>query len=211
MTQFLPLFPLQIVVFPGEDLNLHIFEPRYKELIRDCEEKGSTFGIPSHIDKRLMKIGTEVELISVEKRYANGELDIKTKGRRLFTVEEYFPVAPDKLYAGGQVAFLPWDAEEDMSVNEKILDLTRHLFQLLSIQKTLPEDIRLFSTYDIAHHIGLTIEQEYQLLCLLEAGKRQAFIQNHLEELLPMVKEMENLKKKAQLNGHFKHLKPPIL
>ena len=98
-----------------------------------------------------------------------------------------------------------------MSVNEKILDLTRHLFQLLSIQKTLPEDIRLFSTYDIAHHIGLTIEQEYQLLCLLEAGKRQAFIKNHLEELLPMVKEMENLKKKAQLNGHFKHLKPPIL
>ena len=43
MRQFLPLFPLQIVVFPGEDLNLHIFEPRYKELIKDCEEGGGTF------------------------------------------------------------------------------------------------------------------------------------------------------------------------
>ena len=46
MARMLPLFPLQIVVFPGEDLNLHIFEPRYKELIGECKDKGIHFGIP---------------------------------------------------------------------------------------------------------------------------------------------------------------------
>ncbi|MBX2876961.1 MAG: LON peptidase substrate-binding domain-containing protein [Saprospiraceae bacterium] len=209
MSQFLPLFPLQIVVFPGEDLNLHIFEPRYKELIKDCEEEGITFGIPAYIDKRLMKVGTEVKLASVEKRYDNGELDIKTKGHRLFTVEEFQAVAPDKLYAGGEVEWLDAELDEQFLDNEKILDLTRELFQLLNIQKKLPEDIREFSTFDVAHHVGLSLEQEYQLLCFLSGRERQDFLIEHLERLLPMVKEMENLKKKAQLNGHFKHLKPP--
>lgn len=209
MSQFLPLFPLQIVVFPGEDLNLHIFEPRYKELIKDCEEEGITFGIPAYIDKKLMKVGTEVKLTSVEKRYDNGELDIRTKGQRLFTVEEFQAVAPNKLYAGGEVEWLEVEEEEHFLDNEKILDLTRELFQLLNIQKKLPESIQDFSTFDVAHHLGLSLEQEYQLLCLLRAEKRQAFLIDHLERLLPVVKEMENLKKKAQLNGHFKHLKPP--
>lgn len=211
MKQFLPLFPLQIVVFPGEDLNLHIFEPRYKELIGDCEAQGITFGIPAYIDRKLMKVGTELELVSVEKRYANGELDIKTKGKRLFTVEDFHPVAPNKLYAGGDICFLNWEEEENLFENEKILELTRILFQLLNIHKKLPEDVNLFTTYDIAHHIGLSTEQEYQLLCLLEAEQRQTFIKKHLEDLLPVVKEMEDLKKKAQLNGHFKHLKPPLI
>ncbi len=209
MSQFLPLFPLQIVVFPGEDLNLHIFEPRYKELINDCEEEGITFGIPAYIDKRLMKVGTEVMLSSIEKRYDNGELDIKTKGQRLFTVEEFQPVAPNKLYAGGEIEWLELEADEQFLGNEKILDLTRELFQLLNIQKKLPEDSKDFSTFDVAHHVGLSLEQEYQLLCLLGAAERQQFLIDHLERLLPMVKEMENLKKKAQLNGHFKHLNPP--
>ncbi len=209
MSQFLPLFPLQIVVFPGEDLNLHIFEPRYKELIKDCEEEGITFGIPAYIDKRLMKVGTEVKLTSVEKRYGNGELDIKTKGQRLFTVEDFQAVAPNKLYAGGEVEWLDVEADEQFLDNEKILNLTRELFQLLNIQKKLPEDIQHFSTFDVAHHVGLSLEQEYQLLCLLSAKKRQDFLIDHLERLLPVVKEMENLKKKAQLNGHFKHLNPP--
>ena len=209
MSQFLPLFPLQIVVFPGEDLNLHIFEPRYKELIKDCEEEGITFGIPAYIDKKLMKVGTEVKLTSVEKRYDNGELDIRTKGQRLFTVEEFQAVAPNKLYAGGEIEWLDVEEDEQFLGNEKILDLTRELFQLLNIQKKLPEDIQDFSTFDVAHHLGLSLEQEYQLLCLLSAQKRQEFLIGHLERLLPVVKEMENLKKKAQLNGHFKHLKPP--
>ena len=63
MTDFLPLFPLKLVAFPGEELNLHIFEPRYKQLIRECEQNGTTFGIPTFLDNKVLDFGTEIELI----------------------------------------------------------------------------------------------------------------------------------------------------
>lgn len=211
MNDFLPLFPLELVVFPGEDLHLHIFEPRYKQLIKDCEEGDLTFGIPVYLNKKLMNIGTELTLVSVEKKYLNGELDIRTRGLNIFNVKAFYPIAPRKLYGAADIERLSFATDEDLLKNEKILDLTRELFQLLNITKTLPEDANNFLTYDIAHHIGLTLAQEYQLLQMLDASERQAFILFHMEGLLPMVREMENLKVKAQLNGHFKHLNPPTL
>ena len=80
----LPQFPLKIVVFPGEQLNLHIFEPRYKQLINECEAEDRTFGIPAFIEKRVMEIGTEVRLEKIVKRHLNGEMDIRTRGVGLF-------------------------------------------------------------------------------------------------------------------------------
>jgi Lon protease-like protein len=211
MNQFLPLFPLQIVVFPGEGLNLHIFEPRYKQLIKDCEREGVTFGIPSYIGNKLMTVGTEVELLKVEKKYDNGEVDIRSRGLRIFNIEKYYAVAPDKLYAGADIQPLVFEEEEDIVENEKILVLARELFNHLEIKKSLPDDVTDFKTWDIGHHIGLKIEQEFELLQLLRSEERQAFIIAHLKQILPVVKDLENLKVKAQMNGHFKHLKPPIV
>ena len=75
MIDFLPLFPLKLVAFPGERLNLHIFEPRYKQLIRECSENQITFGIPAFIDNKIVNIGTEIKLEKIENTYENGELD----------------------------------------------------------------------------------------------------------------------------------------
>lgn len=211
MNQFIPLFPLQIVVFPGEGLNLHIFEPRYKQLISDCEEEDITFGIPSFIDNKLMSIGTEVELLKVEKRYDNGELDIKSRGLRIFNIHKYYSIAPNKLYAGADIEPLVYEEEEDLFQNEKILSLARELFEHLEIKKTLPDAATDFKTWDIGHHIGLKIEQEFEFLQLLKAEERQAYILAHLKQILPVVRDLEKLKVKAQMNGHFKHLKPPLV
>ena len=62
MTNFIPIFPLNIVVYPGEGLNLHIFEPRYRQLIKECHEKAKPFGIPAVIEKRLQDYGTVVHV-----------------------------------------------------------------------------------------------------------------------------------------------------
>jgi len=211
MNQFLPLFPLQIVVFPGEGLNLHIFEPRYKQLIKDCEVEGITFGIPSYIGNQLMTVGTEVELLKVVKKYDNGEVDIRSRGLRIFNIKKYYSVVPDKLYAGADIEPLVFDEEEDVVENEKILVLARELFNYLDIKKALPDDVADFRTWDIGHHIGLKIEQEFELLQLLHSEERQAYIIAHLKQILPVAQDLENLKVKAQMNGHFKHLKPPIV
>lgn len=212
MADFLPLFPLQIVVFPGEDLNLHIFEPRYKQLLGECETQGTTFGIPAFIDGEVQSIGTEVELISIEKRYANGELDVKTKGVAPFRILQFYRQAPEKLYAGANIERLEYpEAEGDYLLSEQILELAQELFSLLNIEKSLPEDPKEVETFNIGHHVGFSVEQEYQLLGISEEKERQQFTLEHLENLLPTVRQMDNLRKRAQMNGHFKNIIPPEL
>ena len=209
MTDFLPLFPLKLVVFPKEQLNLHIFEPRYKQLIRECEENKITFGIPSFIEDEVTDFGTEIELIKVEKKYANGEMDIRTKGIGIFKIKEYYSTTPSKLYAGADIERVENSFEGDYMMNVRILQHMAELFKILNINKDLPDNNEQFTTYDIAHHVGFSLEQEYQFLCIPSEAARQEFITSHLEGLIPVVKEMERLRKKAQMNGHFKNVIPP--
>jgi Lon protease-like protein len=67
MTNFIPIFPLSIVVYPGEMLNLHIFEPRYKQLIKECHAEGKPFGIPVIMDDKVNEKGTRVRIIQIVK------------------------------------------------------------------------------------------------------------------------------------------------
>ena len=209
MTDFLPLFPLQMVIYPGERLNLHIFEPRYKQLIRECEHNQTTFGIPAFIDNKVMPMGTELRLLSIEKRYENGELDIKTQGIGIFKMIEFYAVTPNKLYPGADIQRLKMNDDSDLILNEKILTHIEQLFKILNINKKLPKSPSLFRVFDIAHFIGLNLEQEYALLTLPSELERQEFAEKHLEKLLPVVESMEDSKRRAQMNGHFKNVTPP--
>lgn len=206
----LPQFPLQIVVYPNENLNLHIFEPRYRQLIKESEENGVTFGIPTFLNNRVMPYGTEVQLLSVEKRHEGGEMDIKTKGLGVYRMEQFINPIPGKLYAGATIVRLETDREFDWTLNEKILSCLIELFDLLNIDKPLPDSPSDFITFDVAHHTGMSTEQEYELLSLPTEKERQTFLISHLEQFLPMVREMRNLQHRALLNGHYKNLKPPI-
>ena len=206
----LPQFPLQIVVYPNENLNLHIFEPRYRQLIKESEEDGVTFGIPTFLNNRVMPYGTEVQLLSIEKRHEGGAMDIKTKGLSVYRMEQFINPIPGKLYAGATIVRLETDRDFDWTLNEKMLGYLIELFDLLNIDKALPNGPSDFLTFDIAHHAGMSTEQEYELLSMPTEKERQNFMINHLEQFLPMVREMRNLQQRALLNGHFKDLKPPI-
>ena len=198
-----------MVIFPGEKVNLHIFEPRYKQLVRECEENGATFGVPAFINDRIMDTGTELRLLSVEKRHEGGELDIKTLGIGTFRISEFYSVAPQKLYAGADIVRIEEDDARDVLLNDKILIELHELFRILNIDKELPSQAADFVTRDIAHHVGFSIDQEYEFLCLGSELDRQQYITAHLERLIPVVKEMERLRMKVQLNGHFKNVLPP--
>lgn len=209
MTDFLPLFPLGLVAYPGEKLNLHIFEPRYKQLIREVEHNKTTFGIPAFVDKKIMPIGTEMKLLSIEKRNADGSMDIKTLGVGVFRTEEFYSVAPGKLYAGADIKRLPLTDDSDLILNEKILTKIEELFALLKMNKKTPKSPSMFRIFDIAHYIGLNIQQEYALLTVPTELERQQFVIQHLEKLIPMITNIEESKKRAQMNGHFKNVVPP--
>lgn len=209
MSVILPLFPLQMVAFPGEHLNLHIFEPRYKQLINECDAKGTTFGIPAFIEENVQPIGTEMRLLAIDKRYPNGELDIRTEGIGIFKSVDVFTRLEGRLYMGAEIERLEYDLDGDFLKYEQILEHMTDLYQILQIKKPLPEHTAEFNTFNIAHNVGFSLEQEYELLQLPEELQRQDFILEHFEKLLPVAREMESLRRKVQMNGHFKNILPP--
>ncbi len=122
MTNFIPIFPLSIVVYPGESLNLHIFEQGNSEVM------------------------------------------------------------------------------------QKLMISIRELHRLLSIKKDFIKEESKIKVYEVAHHIGLSLQEEYELLNLVDERQRQEYIKRHLVKVIPMVVQMEQLKEKVKLNGHFKNL-----
>ncbi|AMR26159.1 peptidase [Hymenobacter psoromatis] len=207
--RLLPLFPLSLVAFPGEKLNLHVFEPRYRELVRDCFTEGVSFGITPYLDNAVQELGTEMRLLSVEKTHAGGEMDIRTQAVGIFRVQKFFRQAPGKLYAAGQVEDVVQDEEPDLVLRQQIAKQVRQLYEALGLRKLLLELDPEFRIFDVAHHIGLSTEQEYQLLGTTAEQERQELVREHLERLLPAVLEAERLKERVRQNGHFKHLQPP--
>lgn len=206
MTNFVPIFPLGIVVYPGEDLNLHIFEPRYKQLIQECQAAKKPFGIPVAINDKMKDHGTLVEITELSEVHDNGEMDIKTKGIKIFRILEVIKDVPDKLYSGAIVTY-PHNYEQgSQDIMRSILKGIGELHQLLKVSKDFKKADEVINSYDVAHHIGLSLEQEYELLALFHERQRQEYLRLHLATVIPMLAGMEQLKEKIKLNGHFKNL-----
>ncbi|MFT3949633.1 MAG: LON peptidase substrate-binding domain-containing protein [Agriterribacter sp.] len=206
MTNFIPVFPLAIVVFPGEDLNLHIFEPRYKQLITECFKDGKPFGIPAVINNKVSEWGTSVKIEEIVKSYDNGEMDIRTKGIEVFRILEIIKTIPDKLYSGAIVNYPPNSFTGSKDLMKKVLTGMKEMHRILNISKTYKKPEEELSAYDIAHHCGLSVEEEYEMLTLMLELQRQEYLKRHFAKVLPVLNETEALKDRIKLNGHFKNL-----
>jgi Lon protease-like protein len=206
MTNFIPIFPLGIVVFPGEKVHLHIFEPRYKQLVNECHETKKPFGIPTVVNNRLQEMGTLVEVSEIVQVYENGEMDIKTQGLAVFRILEVIKKVPDKLYSGAIVNYPENDDGGNRELMQKVILGVKELHRLLNITKDFKKPEEQLRVYDVAHHAGLSLEEEYEVLGLMKELQRQEYIKRHLQKVLPMLMEMEHLKDKVKLNGHFRNL-----
>lgn len=207
MTNFIPIFPLSIIVFPGENLNLHIFEPRYKQLITECAVQKKPFGIPAVVNNELKELGTLVEIEQIKETYEDGKMDISTKGVKVFRVLELIKELPEKLYSGAIVSY-PDDADDgNRLLMEKVVNGIKELHKLLDVTKDFKKPETELKAFDVAHHMGLNADEEYELLGLFRELQRQEYLKRHLNKVIPMLAEMENLKEKVKLNGHFKNLK----
>ncbi len=206
MTNFIPIFPLGVVIYPGEDLNLHIFEPRYKQLITECHQQKKLFGIPAIIESRLQDYGTLMEITEITTVHENGEMDIKTLGAKVFRILEIIKEIPEKLYSGAIVNYPANHETGSAEVMRVLLNSIRELHLLLNVSKDFNKTDDEIKAYDVAHHIGLSLQEEYELLNLMHERQRQEYLKLHLVKVIPMVTQMEGLKEKIKLNGHFKNL-----
>lgn len=202
----LPFFPLQSVFFPGEKVPLHIFEDRYKQLINDCRREAITFGIPVYINDNIA-FGTEVQLMEVVNTYESGAMDVVCVARQIFRVISFDNTMNNRLYAGGEVEFIDNINDGEVSQKQEVLNKLKELYQLMEVPFA-PIELEMFNSYTLAHKMGLSFEQEYELLQLASEKERLQFIMNHLLVTIQVLNEVNRTKLLIELNGHFKNFDP---
>lgn len=207
MTNFIPIFPLEVVLFPGEQLNLHIFEPRYKQLIKECIDEKKPFGLCPVMDGKITEMGTLARVTELSETYEDGKMDIKTMGIMPFKILEVVKALPGKLYQGAIVTYPNFTKTGNAFVMKKVLTNLRKVHLHLNVNKDFGKPDDELGSFDIAHHAGLSIQDEYRLLELEQEIHRQEFLNRQLNKFLEVIKEMNLLKEKIKLNGHFKNLK----
>jgi Lon protease-like protein len=206
MDALTPIFPLELVVYPGDELNLHIFEPRYRQLIGECSERKLPFGIPPVVNRNIGEFGTLVKIEEIIHVHPGGEMDIRTSGVKIFRIERVEKLCPGKLYSGARVNYPENNRYGDRAIMREVLAGVKRLHAMLGLRKKFRAADAELVSYDLAHHAGLSLGQEYELLALLDERERQEYLRRHLNKILPVVNEIEALKEKVKLNGHFKKL-----
>ena len=205
----LALFPLRLVVFPFEKINLHIFEERYKQLIKECSLENKPFGIPSYIDGRVMPIGTQVLTAEIVKEYPGGEMDIKCEAQSLFEIKNYYGPVADKLYDSGDVQ--PYPIENDAQTDKLVMliELVNELFRRLQVKEVSYDTDTENLPFLLGHMLGLSLSQQYELIRFRKDSARVDFLISYLKQLEPKKKIEEVILRSINVNGHFKNIIPP--
>ncbi|WP_298472686.1 LON peptidase substrate-binding domain-containing protein [uncultured Maribacter sp.] len=202
----LPMFPLQSIFFPGETVPLHVFERRYIQLIEDCREEAITFGIPVYLDG-VINYGVEVQLVEVVNSYQGGEMDVICVARQVFVVNNFQSPANGRLYPTGEVSLIDLDYVSNVDLKKEVIGKIQELYAFMNVAFK-PLELGKFNSYVLAHKIGLSFKQEYQLLQMPKEEERLIFIKAHLLGTIEVLKEVDRTKKTIELNGHFKNFDP---
>ena len=203
----LAIFPLQIIVFPGEQLNLHVFETRYRDLFNDLKlDSEMRFGIPPVINNEIYGIGCRLKLVSIIKEYPNGEMDIISEGIDIFSINQIIPNYKSKKYAGADVEVFEDDPTYNLIKFELLQTFYNEFQSLLKQQKEIINIKPQIYSFQIAHYSGLSENQKLDLLALESEEDRQELMITHFEQIIPSMKSIEETQTRIEANGHFKNL-----
>jgi Lon protease-like protein len=192
----LPIFPLDVVLFPGVPLPLHIFEPRYKEMIGECLQNHTAFGIVRVREEGISQIGCTAEIVAVTKQYDDGKLDIVTEGRSRF---ELLELNQERSFLRGEVLFVP-DEPGKPPENEttRAIELHAEILRLACAQQALDHASETPLSYQMAGSLPLDADFKQSLLSMrTEAERIQAII-----KYFETVRRAVVVRHKASGNGH---------
>ena len=201
VTPLLPLFPLDVVLFPGTPLPLHVFEPRYKEMIGECLAQKSPFGIVRALEQGLAEIGCTAEIITVTKEYPDGRLDIVTEGRKRF---EVLRVDQERSFLRAEIVFLDDEASAPTrSESDRAVQLHQEILSLAgAVQDLSAADQEMLSFY-LAGSLPLDLDFKQKLLALRSERQRISVLTQYLEAVLPNLRRASRVREKAGGNGHL--------
>jgi len=196
----LPLFPLNVVLLPGSPLPLHIFEPRYKEMIGECRAQNAPFGVVRALKEGVADVGCTAEIISVTKEYPDGKLDLIAAGRERFEILE---VNEERSFLRAEVLMVPDDpaapAEQEtaraMQLHLQILSLAG------AVQDLSGADKNALSFY-LAGSLPLDLDFKQILLAMRSEAERIKAVADYFERILPNLNRAARARDKAGGNGH---------
>ncbi len=198
----IPLFPLNVVLLPGAELPLHIFEPRYRAMVKSCLQEKSEFGMLLSLPKGVAHVGCTAEILEVAKRYSDGRMDILTVGRAPFRVVELFTEDP---LLEGHVDYLD---DRETPANPRI---QRELVELFEACHTLifedyPKNLEGAPAEELSYLIAASLPMDLlwkqQILELRSEADRQERLVAYLREWAPHLQKSEAVRQRAGSNGH---------
>ncbi len=196
----LPLFPLDLVLLPGTPLPLHIFEPRYKEMIGECLANHAPFGVVRALEEGFADVGCTAEIITVTKEYPDGRMDLVAEGRKRFEVLE---LNRERSFLQADVLLVP-DEAGAASADDKARAIQAHL-EILSlagaVQDLSAADPDTLSFY-LAGSLPLDLDFKQKLLAMRSESQRVQAVATYLESMLPNLRRAARAREKAGGNGH---------
>jgi len=198
----IPLFPLNVVLLPGADLPLHIFEPRYLEMVNRCLKEKSVFGVLLALPKGVARVGCTAEIIEVVKPYDDETMDILTVGRERFRVIEFFEENP---LAEGHVDYLEdRDAPANPSLRRELIELyeTCHTLVFEDYPKNTGTDQSAHISFVIAGSLPMDLLWKQQILELRSESDRQERLVGYLRAWAPHLQKTGVTRQRAGGNGH---------
>jgi Lon protease-like protein len=198
----IPLFPLNVVLFPGEPLPLHIFEPRYRRMVRECLDAKSPFGMLLALKDGVARVGCSAEILEVTKRYEDGRMDILTVGRDRFRIVELFTEDP---LLQGQVDYLNDDESSPDSLKRKeLIELYEvcHTLLFSGMPRNLEEPQPELISFAITGVLPIDLLWKQQILELRSEAERQDRLLGYLREWAPHLQQVEILRHRTAGEGH---------
>jgi Lon protease-like protein len=205
VSPLLALFPLDLVLFPTTPLPLHIFEPRYKELIGDCLESKMPFGVVKAKEDALAEVGCTAHITQVVKRYEDGRLDIVTEGVRRFEIVE---LNHDRSFVQAEVLFFEdtpnsppskGQREKALELHDALIDITGSEAAIVSKDKSRHDDVLSFQ---LAHELPVDLDFKQALLAMRSEAERLKTLIEYYENILPKLRRVVRTREKASTNGH---------
>jgi ATP-dependent Lon protease len=200
----IPLFPLDLVLFPGQAVPLHIFEPRYQQMTHHCLDEQCPFGIVRTSGATLAQTGCSAMIVKILKEYEDGRCDILTAGQNAF---QLLRTHDEKPYLEADVEYLDEDfMGVDAAVSSRLEELYNQCHHLLS-----SEDAPRFETeggislaYHVASELPVDVAVRQSLLEIRSEAVRQEHLAAHLSEWYLQLQRRERVRAKASGNGHAK-------
>ena len=201
----LGLFPLNLVLLPGEQAPLHIFEPRYRELIGECLEEGREFGLVLADDDGMREIGTRAGVIEVLDRFPDGRLNVVVEGRDRFRLLE---ITEGQSFATASVTEVEDDAGESPT-DEEVEECLAAYERVLSAAEAELEELDLSAdsiAYQIAARVDLGTEVKQGLLELRSERERVVRLAPMLNRAADVVERDREIRERASANGRVEPL-----